>query len=55
MKDDIAGHGHGILQIPLNLIQDVFRRPSEQDGTGFGFSTFSEEGEIFIPNLLNLE
>lgn len=55
MEHDIPGDRHGILEIPFDLIQDVFGRSAKEDGAGLGLPTLGDEGEVLVANLLNLK
>lgn len=55
MEHNITSHSHSICQISVNLVEDVFRRTSEEDGAGFGVFALGKEGEVFVANLLDLE
>lgn len=55
MEDDIPCHAHGVVQIPLNLVQDIFGRSTEKDGAGLWILAFGKEGEVFIADLGDLE
>lgn len=55
VEDNIAGHGHGILKVTLDLVKDVLGGATKKDGAGLGRFAFPEEGEVFISDLLNLE
>jgi hypothetical protein len=46
VEDDVAGDGHGVGQVAVDLVQDVFGRSAEEDGAGFGGGAFGQEGEV---------
>lgn len=46
VKDDVARDGHGVGQVAVDLVQDVFGRPAEEDGARFGGRAFGQEGEV---------
>jgi hypothetical protein len=43
------------VQIPLNLVQNVFRGSPEQDSACLWVRALCEEGEVLVTNLGNLE
>ena len=43
------------MQISLNLVENVFRRTSQHDGTGLGVLALCEEGEVFVTDLGDFE
>ena len=55
MEHHVAGNGHGVLEIPLDLVENVFGRATEKDSACFRDFAFCEKGEVFIADLLNLE
>jgi len=46
VEDDVARDGHGVGQVAVDLVQDVFGRPAEEDGARFGGRAFGQEGEV---------
>lgn len=55
VENNVPSDRHGILQVPLNLVQDILRRSSQKNRAGLGVLAFGQEGEVFITNLLNLK
>ena len=55
IHDDIPGHVHGVLKIPLDLHEDVLAGSPQKDGAGLGALALGEEGEVFISELLDLK
>lgn len=55
MEDDVPRHAHGVEQIPLNLVQDVFRRATKKDGASLGVLALGQEGKVFVTDLGDLE
>src|SRR5262249_55327030 len=55
VEHDVPRHAHGVLQVPLNLVQDVLRRAPEEDRAGLWILALREEREVPVSNLLNLK
>ena len=55
VEDDIPGNGHSILKVALNLVDNVLGRTTQKDGASLRVLAFSEEGEIFVADLLDFE
>lgn len=43
------------MEVSLDLIQNIFRRPAQQDRACLGILALCQEGEVFITDLRNLE
>jgi hypothetical protein len=46
VKDDVSGDGHGVGEVPVDLVEKVFGRTAEEDGAGFRGGAGGEEGEV---------
>lgn len=55
VEDDVPGNGHSVLKVPLDLVDDVLGRAAEKDSASLGVLALSEEGEVLVANLLDLE
>lgn len=55
MENDVAGHGHGVEQIPLNLVEYVLGWSTEQDSACFGVFAFGQEAEILVADFGDLK
>jgi len=55
VEDNVAGNGHGVLQVALDFVQDILGRATQQDGTGLRGLALAHECEVLVTNLLNLE
>lgn len=55
VEDDVPGDGHGVLEVPLDLVDDVLGGAAEKDSASLGVLALSEEGEVLVANLLDLE
>ena len=50
VEDDVARDGHGVGEVALDLVQDVFGGPAEEDRAGFRGLAFGEVGEVSVIN-----
>ena len=55
VEEDVAGDGHGVCEVAVDFVEDVLGRPTEEDGARLGFLTLSEEREVLVADLLNVE
>ena len=55
MEHDVARDGHGVLEVALDLVEDVFGGATEEDGAGFGDFALADEGEVFVADLFDFE
>lgn len=55
VPDDVPGDAHGILEVPLNLVQDILRRSTEKNSAGLRILALGQESEVLVANLGNLE
>jgi hypothetical protein len=55
MEHDVPRDTHGIVQITLNLIEDIFGRATQKDGTCVRILALGEEGKVLVANLLDVE
>src|SRR4051794_12639167 len=55
VEDNVAGNGHGVLQVALNLVQDILGRTAQQNCAGLRVLALAHECEVLVTNLLNLE
>lgn len=55
MEHDVSRDRHGVLEVSLDFIEDIFGGPAEDDGASFGDFAFADEGEVFVADFLNLE
>lgn len=55
VEDHVAGNGHGVLQVTLDLVQDILGGTAQQDSAGLGSRALAHECEILVTNLLNLK
>ena len=46
VEHHVARDGHRVGQVAVDLVQDVFGGPAEEDGAGFWGCTFGQEGEV---------
>jgi hypothetical protein len=46
VENDVPGDRHGIGKVPVDLVQDILGRSSEQDGACLGGLAFRQEGEV---------
>jgi len=51
----LRAHLERVVQVPLNLVQNVFRGAPEHDSAGFWVLALCEEGKVLVANLLDLE
>lgn len=55
MEDNVPSHRHGVLKIPLNLVQDILGRSSQQDCACLGLLALPEESEVLVADLLDFK
>ena len=55
VEDNVPGHGHGILQVTLDLVQDVLGGTAQKDSACLGGVAFPHESKVFITYLLDFE
>jgi hypothetical protein len=55
VEHHIPRNSHGICQVSINLVQDIFRGTSEENGACFWVFALGNEGEIFVADFLNLK
>ena len=55
MEHDVAGDGHGVLEVALDFVEDVFGGPAEKDGARFGVFALRDEGEVFVADFGDFE
>ena len=48
VEDDVARDGHGVGQVPVDLVQDVLGRPAEEDRACLWGRAFRQEGEVSV-------
>lgn len=48
VEDDVTSDGHGIGQISINLVENVFRWTSQEDRARLGSLAFDEEGIVSV-------
>ena len=48
VEDDVARDGHGVGQVPVDLVQDVLGRPAEEDRACLRGRAFRQEGEVSV-------
>lgn len=55
MEHDVAGDGHGVLQVSLDFVEDVFGGSAQEDGACFWGFAFGDEGEVLVADLFDFE
>lgn len=48
MEDDVPRDGHGVREVPVDLVEDVLGRAAEQDGARLGVLALCQEGEVSV-------
>lgn len=55
VEHDITRNAHGILQVPLDLVENVLRGTAEENGACFGVLALRQEGEILVADFFDLK
>jgi hypothetical protein len=55
MEHHISCNGHSISQVSINLVQDIFRRASQENSACFRVFALGNEGKVFVADFLNLK
>jgi hypothetical protein len=55
VNHDITSDTKGIVKVSLDLVEDILRGSSEEDGASLGVLAFSHESEVVITDFLDLE
>mmetsp|Transcript_3485 Transcript_3485/g.12225 ORF Transcript_3485/g.12225 Transcript_3485/m.12225 type:complete len:490 (+) Transcript_3485:1839-3308(+) len=53
--DDVPGHPHGVVEVPLDLVEDVLAGATEDHRAGLWVLAVHDKGEVFVSNLLHFE
>lgn len=43
IKHDVAGNEHGIVKVPLDLVQDILGGTAQKEGAGLGLLALDNE------------
>lgn len=46
VKDDIAGHGHGVGEVAINFVENILGGTSQENGAGLGVLALGEECKV---------
>ena len=46
VEDDVPRDGHRVREVPVDLVQDVLRRPAQQDRARLRRRALGQEGEV---------
>lgn len=55
VEEDVTRNGHSVREVAVDFVEDVLGRPTEEDGARLGFLALSEEREVLVADLLNVE
>mmetsp|Transcript_121343 Transcript_121343/g.288294 ORF Transcript_121343/g.288294 Transcript_121343/m.288294 type:complete len:320 (-) Transcript_121343:555-1514(-) len=55
LQNDIASDTPGVMQVALDLVQHVPGGTTQNNGASFWILALCQEGEVFLPDLLDLE
>mmetsp|Transcript_76262 Transcript_76262/g.123249 ORF Transcript_76262/g.123249 Transcript_76262/m.123249 type:complete len:388 (+) Transcript_76262:451-1614(+) len=55
LHDDVASHVEGVLEVALDLVEHVPGGAPQEHRAGLGILALRQEGEVLLPELLDLE
>ena len=55
LEEDVSGHVHCVVKVPLDFVQNVLAGAAQQNGARLGILALLNEGEILIADFANLE